>query len=150
MSKFITTNLDNMRYMFKDCSKLKTVNLSMLTTGKVTNMGSLFENCFNLENIIFPNDTSNVIYMPKMLYGCKSLTSLDLSHFNTSSLTTTDEMFGDCVNIKYLDISSFNINQKSKLFNNKFSKTGKIIVNNYSLDYVDKIDILKNWTKELK
>ena len=72
-------------------------------------MGSLFYGCSNLIKIIFPNDTSTVLYMHNMFFACYNLTSLDLSRFNTSSLTTTDDMFGNCTNLKYLDISSFNI-----------------------------------------
>ena len=43
-----------------------------------------------------------------MFSYCISLTSLDLSSFNTSKVTDMDEMFNFCSNLTSLDLSSFN------------------------------------------
>ncbi|MBR5170138.1 MAG: BspA family leucine-rich repeat surface protein, partial [Muribaculaceae bacterium] len=44
-------------------------------------------------------NTSKVTNMGEMFYGCSSLTSLDLSSFNTAKVTKTSYMFGDCSNL---------------------------------------------------
>ena len=44
-------------------------------------------------------DTSNVIDMSSMFDGCYALTSLDLSSFDTSNVTSIDFMFYNCVSI---------------------------------------------------
>ena len=46
--------------------------------------------------------------MSKMFYGCKKLTSLDLSSFNTANVTTMESMFESCGKLTTLDLSSFN------------------------------------------
>ena len=53
-------------------------------------------------------DTSSVTYMDGMFYGCSSLTSLDLSGFDTSSVTDMNNMFCDCSSLTKLDLSKFN------------------------------------------
>ena len=42
-----------------------------------------------------------------MFYGCSSLASLDLSSFDTSSVTDMRGMFNDCSSLASLDLSSF-------------------------------------------
>ena len=44
-----------------------------------------------------------------MFSECKSLVSLDLSYFDTSSLTNMDDMFNNCKALILLDISNFNL-----------------------------------------
>ena len=45
-------------------------------------------------------NTSEVIYMGSMFYGCNKLTSLDLSSFNTSKVTRMGSMFSGCSNLQ--------------------------------------------------
>ena len=51
-----------MEYMFNNCSKIQSLDLSYFNTSKVTQMGYMF-------------------------YNCKELISLDLSSFDTSNVT---------------------------------------------------------------
>ena len=46
-----------------------------------------------------------------MFWGCESLTSLDLSNFNTSKVTNLIYTFCGCKNLETLDISSFDTSQ---------------------------------------
>ena len=46
--------------------------------------------------------------MERMFYGCSNLNSLNLSNFNTSSVTTMKEMFSSCIKLISLDLSNFN------------------------------------------
>ena len=51
---------------------------------------------------------SNIITMKQMFYQCSSLTSLDVSNFNTQNVTTTSNMFYQCSSLTSLDVSNFN------------------------------------------
>ena len=42
-----------------------------------------------------------------MFYGCSSLTSLDLSNFNTSNVIDMNNMFYGCSSLTSLDLSNF-------------------------------------------
>ena len=46
--------------------------------------------------------------MDNMFNGCESLTSLDLSNFNTSSVENMENMFNGCKSLTSLDLSNFN------------------------------------------
>ena len=50
-------------------------------------------------------DTSNVINMGWMFYGCESLTQLDVSTFDTARVASTRNMFNGCSNITQLDFT---------------------------------------------
>ncbi len=45
--------------------------------------------------------------MYKMFSGCKSLESLKLSNFNTSSVKTMSYLFNDCSSLEELNLFSF-------------------------------------------
>ena len=64
-------------------------------------------------------DTSNVIYMSYMFYGCSSLTNLDLSGFDTSNVTEMSYMFRGCSSLTNLDLSSFDTSN-AEYYNNIF------------------------------
>lgn len=44
-----------------------------------------------------------------MFNGCSSLTSLNISNFNTENIQYMDEVFQRCPSLKTLDVSHFNI-----------------------------------------
>ena len=48
-----------------------------------------------------------------MLYYCSSLTSLNLSNFNTNNVNNMIYMFCDCSSLISLDLFFFNINNHS-------------------------------------
>ena len=41
-----------------------------------------------------------------MFYGCKNLSSLNLSNFNTKNATDMECLFYGCQNLRYIDIKS--------------------------------------------
>ncbi|MBO4814896.1 MAG: BspA family leucine-rich repeat surface protein [Muribaculaceae bacterium] len=51
--------------------------------------------------------TDSVTNMAGMFYGCSSLSSLNVSNFNTSNVTDMQYMFGGCSGLSNLDVSSF-------------------------------------------
>ena len=52
-------------------------------------------------------DTSNALTMEAMFYGCKALTSMDVSKFDTSNVTSMRAMFYECENLTSLNVSKF-------------------------------------------
>jgi len=74
-------------------------------------MSSLFCNCPTLSSLDISNfDTSQVTDMSLMFKGCP-LTSLDLNHFGTSQVKDMHWMFCDCSSLSSLKISNFNTSQ---------------------------------------
>ena len=105
---FNTANVINMSGMFKNCTILKTIDLSSFDTSNATIMASMFMNCQGLQNLDLKSfNTSNVTNMLYMFYNCSSLTSLDLSSFNTSNVERMDAMFYNCSSLISLDLSNF-------------------------------------------
>ena len=108
-------------------------------------MDNMFYNCKSLTSINISNfDTQNVESFYHMFRNCTSLTSIDLSNFNTQKVEFYDEMFYYCENLVYIDISNFIFREdNNSLFKNLPNK-GIIKMNK---DYIDKIsEIPPEWT----
>ncbi len=75
-----------------------------------TSCAKWFYNLENLKGIYFLNylNTSKVTDISGMFYGCKNITSLDLSQLNTENVTTMKSMFAGCSSLTELDLTSFN------------------------------------------
>ena len=69
----------------------------------------LFDGCSSLTTLDLSNfDTSEVTSMWSMFSGCSNLTTLNLSNFDTSKVTTMNDMFYECSNLTDLDLTNFN------------------------------------------
>ena len=69
----------------------------------------MFTSCSSLTSLDLSSfNTSNVTDMSQMFTSCSSLTSLYLSSFNTSNVTDMSNMFYSCSSLTSLDLSSFN------------------------------------------
>ena len=68
----------------------------------------LFSSNNKIEKIYHIPDTSNVTDMKYMFTGCYSLTTLDLSNFNTAACANMSEMFNGCYRLTSLDVGNFN------------------------------------------
>ena len=100
----------SLKEFFYNCTSLETISgLEYLNTANITDMSSMFQNCYNLKSLDFTNfDTKNVSNMYFMFNGCSTLTSLDLTNFNTMNVSNMYGMFCDCKNLTSLDITNFN------------------------------------------
>ena len=105
-----TKNVTDMSYMFYDCIKLPSLNLSKFNTAKVTDMSYMFSGCQKLPSLDLSKfNTANVTNMSNMFDDCNKLSSLTLSEsFNTVNVTNMAEMFKNCRELSSLDISKFN------------------------------------------
>ena len=80
-----------------------------------------FSNMTNLVTItgIQYLNTSRVIEMKYMFFGCNKLTTIDLSGFNTANVTNMYGLFERCTSLTSLDVSGFNtgkVTEMSDLF----------------------------------
>ena len=70
----------------------------------------MFDDCSSLTSLNLTSfNTSLVESMEGMFYHCYFLTSLNLSNFNTSLVKYMDFMFCQCLSLTSLDLSNFNI-----------------------------------------
>lgn len=147
-ASFNTSNVTNMRGMFHACTKLKNLDLSVFDTSKVTTFSQMFDickslesldlssfgtqqakdlyhtfqGCVNLESIVFGNDftVSNVETLDHAFEGCTSLTTLDVSRWNTSKASNLQSVFQNCKALAAIDLSSWDFSNAFWL-NNMFS-----------------------------
>ena len=88
-------NVKAMKYMFKSCTSLKSIDLSNCNLTFVENMNCFFQDCISLESVKFPNSLQ--IGNPSdMFTRCSSLQSIDLSNIDLSKTTVMDSMFESC------------------------------------------------------
>ena len=87
--------------------KTKLVDIKNWGDGAWTSMNGAFRGCSNTivsaeDALVLPADCGN------MLRSCSSLTTLDVSNWDTSSVTIMSGMFNTCGNLTTLDVSSWN------------------------------------------
>ena len=109
VSKFNTANVTNMSYMFYSCSALLSLDVTNFNTENVTNMSRMFSGCSKLTSLdVSKFNTVNVTNMKRMFYNCSKLTSLDVTKFNTANVTDMKYMFYSCSALLSLDVTNFN------------------------------------------
>ena len=71
-------------------------------------MTDMFRNILNLTSIIFTSrfDTKDIINMDNLFYGCSSLTSVDISSLNFSSVKSMFNIFNNCTSLENIDLSN--------------------------------------------
>ena len=68
----------------------------------------MFQNVMSLKALDLSNfNTSSVTDMQQMFSGCASLVSINLNSFNTSKVTNFYHMFNGCNSLIYLNLNSF-------------------------------------------
>ena len=72
-------------------------------------MSYMFSDCSSLTSLDVTHfNTAKVTDMSAMFYSCSSLTSLDVTHFNTENVTKMYSMFYSCSSLTSLDVTHFN------------------------------------------
>ena len=109
VTNFNTENVKNMVRMFHNCSALTSLDVTKFNTGNVTNMRYMFCACSALTSLdVTKFNTGNVTDMGYMFYNCSKLTSLDVTKFNTAKVTDMSNMFLNCSKLTSLDVTKFN------------------------------------------
>ena len=80
-----------------------------LNTSDVKDMGFMFYNCKSLSSIDLSSfQTGNVTNMNNMFSGCKNLTTIDVTSFNTENVKTMAGLFQSCSGLTTIDVHNFN------------------------------------------
>ena len=115
-----TGNVQTMGWMFEGASGFTTLDLSTLDTGRVTTFEGMFQNAGSLERIIGIEDfdISSALTIAHMFRGANSLTSVDLSAWNTSGMTGAvgggmASAFRDMNSLTSLDLSGWDTRNAS-------------------------------------
>ncbi|MBO7560760.1 BspA family leucine-rich repeat surface protein, partial [Candidatus Saccharibacteria bacterium] len=79
-------------------------------TSGVTNFAEMFRGCGSLSEIVGVEDfdTTSAIYLNGMFWNNK-ITSLDLTAWNTSNVTTIEHLFRGCSKLETLNVSNWNV-----------------------------------------
>ena len=96
LDKFNTSSVTSMSYLFYKCKSLKELDLpDKFVTQSVTDISHMFDGCTSLTDIIGLDKfvTSKVTNMSYMFRWDYALKSLNLQHFDMSSVTDTTGMF---------------------------------------------------------
>ena len=102
---------------FYCCKGLEIIEgIQYLNTDRVKSMKGMFRYCNSLTSVDVSNfDTSLVTNMEYMFEECKLLKELDVNNFNTSKVTNMDGMFSFCESLTNLDVSRFNTSEVTNM-----------------------------------
>ena len=98
----------------------------------LTKTDYMFYDCKSIKNLDLSNfNSQSITDMSNMFCGCKSLTNLNLSNFDTQNVTNMSGMFDGCKSLKKLDLSNFdtqNVTDMSSMFSDCNSLTKDNII----------------------
>ena len=122
-----------MEFTFGGCKKIEYLDVADWDVSKVTSFDSFLSSSgSNVGNMGLKSidvskwNTSNVVDMFGMFYGCGSLTKLDLRGLDVENVTNMSHMFCDCYNLTEIDYTGWNtasIQTMDAMFNNCNSMT---------------------------
>ncbi len=115
-------NLDDMTNTFVNCKVLNDIHFQELAAvlaagNKVTKFANTFQNCEKMtvtsaQAIIKALNTGKVTSLSGTFSGCTGIEgALDLSQFDTSSLTNMNSMFKNCSGITKINLSNINFSK---------------------------------------
>ena len=107
------------KYLFKNLINLTSISgLSNTDISSVTDMSYMFDTCSSLTSLdISSFSTSNVTSMRGMFHDCTAMQTLtfNTTNFNTSNVTDFSYMFNGCTVLQSLDVSKFNTSKATTL-----------------------------------
>ncbi len=174
-----TDNVTTMKEMFRDCSKLKNVNLNNWSAKKLINLDYIFFGSSLIEEIEMNNfsaplltstasmfsyakklqrlninnwNISKVANLSSMFSGLSSMTTLNMEGFNAPSGTNVSSMFSGCSKLESVDLSIFdtsNVTLMSSMFSGCSSLTS-VDLSNFDTSNVTTMSSMFNGCSTLK
>ena len=93
---------------FSGCINLISIDMTYLNLKNNRCFMNFFMDDYNLKEVKFPKEPfDNIYWFYRMFYGCKSLTSIDMSLVSNYNGGTFYEMFYGCTNLKSIKLNSF-------------------------------------------
>ena len=106
ISNLNTNSVTDMSWMFCDCPKLESLDLSHFNTANVTSMREMFGRTTMKQIDLSSFNTENVTDMQNMFDNSPNLTNINISNFNTRSVTYFIGMFSGCSNLASIQAGS--------------------------------------------
>ena len=110
LTQLNTSSVTNMNSMFKQMSRISSLNFASFDTSNVTDFGEMFRGIVigsrTLDVRSF--NTSKATAMWMMFDGTNLIGNLDLSNFDTSHVGDMSNMFSNSVFLNSVNVSSFN------------------------------------------
>jgi len=118
-NKFNTSKVDNMYNMFSGCASLESFDLSQFDTSSVEDMQFMFEGCTSFTSFdLSKNDMSSLKITSGMFAGCTSLESIIFGdNFKAPLLWDINGMFANCTSLVSIDLSSFDTSSVTHMNN---------------------------------
>jgi len=96
-------------YYFHQFNKKGKYIIKYLFNNNLCKINYIFSRCDSLTSIDLSHfNTENIIHMNSLFSGCKSLTNIDLSNFDTKNVKNFSNLFQGCESLKSLNLSNFN------------------------------------------
>ena len=112
-TKFDTSGVTNMSYMFSNSKNLTTINgLNKLNTSNLKDIGAMFYNCSSLTSLDLSNwDVSSVNNISNMFRGCSELKTLIAGHESETNVTALNGLkvdidLSDCTKLNGASINA--------------------------------------------
>ena len=142
----------NTSFLFNGLKSIRSIDLSNSDLSSLENMTSMFENCISLEEIKFPTSLDNLNDISSLFSGCISLKSVDLSGFNTTSVTNMNSLFKGCTGMQFIYIPNFitsSVTDMSSMFSGCTNL--KILnIDNFNMEKVESAENIFNEINNLK
>jgi len=153
LTSFDVSNVTSIGYSFRGCSALTLFDISTWDVSNITQAGRFIWQCNSLTDLRLPPkfvhknsvtmdhffvgipiseldvsdwDTSSVTTMANAFNGCSQLTELDVSNWDVSNVTNMQNLFSGCSGLTKIDISNWdtsNVTNMNNLFANCTSFT---------------------------
>lgn len=103
-----TSSCKTMNTTFSGCVSLEEVDVGGFVTSGVTDMSGTFKECFVLKTIKGLNkwNTSSATTTADMFRECKIIKNIDLSSFNTANVTSFNNMFYNCNKLEHINFGT--------------------------------------------
>ena len=112
----------------------------------------MFTECHTLTSLDISNfETSQITTMSSLFKNCYNLLSLNFSSFDTSNIENMEYMFSGCSSLSSLDLNNFNMNSITSLnyiFNDCIRLDYIILPSNIDLNHTEIISIFLNNTND--
>lgn len=144
-----TSNVTSMIQTFNDCYVLSDSVLNSISNWDISNVSSfagMFQDCRAIESVDFIsnwylNPLLPSIGISSMFFGCESLTSIDLSHWNTSNVTLMNRMFANCPSLNSVNTTGWDTSNVTTMQLMFFGDTNlKIDVSHFNMESVANVD----------
>ena len=136
---------DSLFSMFDGIKSMTSISFSpFFNTSNIINMYAMFYGCSSLVSInLSVFDTSKIKYMTGMFMDCSSLTSINLSNFDTSKVNEMGYMFSGCSSLTSINLSNFDTS-KVKGMAGMFSDCSSLTSINLSNFNTSKVSYMNN------